>query len=114
MDFAAHATRLSAEADSRLGDLIRYAVNGENGGAFVDMRGRISANETPLGTGFGGLQRRDEMLGGWRLRIAKDLVTKPAMTDRIECAAILDGVYRPMAADPVSDGRYWLVDLQKV
>jgi hypothetical protein len=110
-DFSVHADRLSAEADERLGDLIRYAVDGVNGGEFVDMKARVFPVEPPAGW-----RGSDEAQGGWRLRIAMEKVAKPALTDRIQCDAILGtGTnYRPVSSNPMRDGRYWLIDLQKV
>ena len=110
MDFSVHADRLSAEADNRLGDLIQLAV--ESGGAYGPVRGRIfSSDDSP-----GGLDRIDESRGGWRLRIAKAVLPQPSKENRIKCDAILGAgaVYRPMAKDPINDGRYWLVDIEKV
>jgi hypothetical protein len=112
-DFSVHADRLSAEADTRLGDLIQYAIAGASGGDYVTMKARLATNEQPISPR--GFARMDEAQSGWRLRIAAALVPHPKISDRIKCAAILgDAVYRPVAADPVRDGRYWLVDLQKV
>jgi hypothetical protein len=58
----------------------------------------------------------DEAQGGFRLRVAKDKVPQPSKDDRVKCAAVLGAgaIYRPMAKEPMHDGRYWLVDLQKV
>lgn len=110
-EFSVHADRLSAEADERLGDLIRYAVDGANGGDFIDMKARIIPIEP-----VAGFQRMDEAEGLYRLRVAMAKVVQPSRDDRVQCAAILGaGVdYRPMAKNPMRDGRYWLVDLQKV
>lgn len=106
-DFAAHADRASAEADARLGDLILYARNGEN---FAEMKGRVLAAEPAMGW-----KAPDEAQGGWRLRIAKANVPLPSLNDRIQCAAILgDAEYRPVAKNPIDDGRYWIIALQKV
>lgn len=110
VDFAVHADRLSAEADNRLGDSILYAPAGATGGDYVAIKGRIEAAEPTEGW-----SARDEAQGMWRLRVAKDVVPLPSKDDRLQCAAILgDATYRPMAKDPISDGRYWLVDLQRV
>lgn len=111
MDFAAHAAALSDAADEHLGDLIEYAVAGESGAPFVPLKGRIFAVEPPTNWAA-----TDEMQGGWRLRIAKDKVPNPSKADRLRCSPILgDGtVYRPGPKNPIDDGRYWLVDLQKV
>lgn len=100
--------------DNRLGDLIQYAANGAAGGDYVDMRGRILTSEG-MPSFRGGLQRIDEVRGGWMLRVAKDLVPAPSKNDRVKCASMLgDDVYRPIGSDPIGDGRYWLVELQKV
>lgn len=111
MDFAVHAAALSAEADVRLGDLLSYAIDGQNGGSYVAMKGRITAAEPASGW-----QQGDEIRGTWRLRIAKALVPRPTIRDRIQCETILGAgrVYRPVSSNPIDDGRYWLVDLQKV
>lgn len=110
-EFADHAERLSAEADNRLGDLILYAIDGGDGGAYVSMKARVFAAEPSRGW-----NKADEMQGGWRLRVAKVLVPLPSKDDRLQCEAVLGAgtVWRPIATDPISDGRYWLVDLQKV
>jgi hypothetical protein len=112
VDFSDHADRLSAEADNRLGDLIQYAIG--TGGDFVDMRGRIFANEETITPRS--FNRMDEVQSGWRLRIAAALVPNPSKDDRLKCARIFgeDVAYRPVPAVPIRDGRYWLVDLQKV
>lgn len=111
MDFAVHAAKLSAEADNRLGDSILYGIGAAVGGDLVPMKGRIFASESA--SGFGSI---DEPAGGWRLRIAKDKVARPSLSDRLQCDAILgEGTtWRPAGKDPIDDGRYWLVDLQKV
>ncbi len=111
MDFAVHAAALSAEADNRLGDSILYGVQAAVGGEMVPMKGRIVSPETLRG--FGAI---DEAAGGWRLRIAKALVPAPSRDDRLQCDAILgEGTtWRPVSKDPIDDGRYWIVDLQKV
>lgn len=108
VDFAVHAARLSAEVDNRLGDLIQYAAGA--GAAFVEMKGRVFVADASTG-----LDPIDEAENRWRLRIAKGKVPAPSKADRIKCSTILGNVtYRPVAKDPISDGRYWLVDLQKV
>jgi hypothetical protein len=110
VDFAVHADALSAEADNRLGDLIQYAIDGEAGANFVPVKGRITAAEPAAGW-----QAQDEAQGVWRLRIAKDVVPQPSKRDRLTCAPILGAdTYRPMSKNPIDDGRYWLVDIQRV
>lgn len=111
VDFDVHADRLRAEADTRLGDSILYAVNGATGGDFVAMKARLMEAEPPAGW-----EPRDEMQGGWRLKIAKALVAKPSKADRIQCDPILGAglQYRPTAKDPVDAGRYWFVDIERV
>lgn len=111
VDFAVHADRLVAEADNRLGDLVSYAIGGASGGAYINIKARIYAAEPTKGW-----EKTDEMRGGWRLRVAKVLVPSPSKDDRLQCEAILGAgnVYRPIARDPMDDGRYWLVDLQRV
>lgn len=111
--FAVHAERASTEAMARLGDLIQYASG--VGGAFVAMQARIFSGTGDVFHQLRGLQKTDESLDVWRLRVAKELVPQPSRDDRVKCQRILgDVVYRPMAKDSITDGRYWLIDLQKV
>lgn len=113
-DFTVHADRLSAEADTRLGDLIQYAIDGASGGAYAAIKGRLVANEQPvIPRGF---ERMDEIQSQWRLRVAAEAVPTPTKNDRVKCDAMLGvgQVYRPIGADPIRDGRYWLIGLQKV
>ncbi len=111
VDFSVHADRLSAEVDNRLGDVVSYAVGGANGGAYINIKARVFAAEPTRGW-----EKGDEMRGGWRLRVAKVHVPLPSIADRIQCEPILGAgeVYRPVSKDPINDGRYWLVDLQRV
>jgi hypothetical protein len=107
VDFAGHAAVLSTEADARLGDLIQYSVDGA---AFIDVKARIYSAEPT-----NDWAKNDEIRGAWRLRIAKAVVPSPSKNDRLTCIPILgDLLYRPIAKDPIDDGRYWLVDLEKV
>lgn len=107
MDFSVHADRLDAEADNRLGDLIQYSISGA---AFVDMKARVFPVEPPQSW-----KGADEAQGGWRMRINSSLVPQPSRADRIKCARVFgDLQYRPIDKSPTRDGRYWLVDLQKV
>jgi hypothetical protein len=86
-----------------------YSTDG--GAAFTVIKGRITAAEA--NTFAAG--RLDEAQGHWQLRVSKDVVPDPNKDHRIQCAPILGAdTYRPTGRDPISDGRYWLVDLQKV
>jgi hypothetical protein len=112
-DFSVHASLLANEADDRLGDLIQYAINGALGGNYVAIKGRLVANEQPvIPRGF---ERMDEIQSQWRLRVSAANVPSPTKNDRVQCDAILGAgeTYRPVAADPIRDGRYWLVGLQR-
>lgn len=76
----------------------------------MEIRGRIRANEPPAFS-----DRQDQARQGWRLRVSKSVVPNPSMQDRLQCPAILgDDTYRPVGPKPIGDGRYWLVDIQKV
>lgn len=108
--FSDLAAQLDAEADARLGDSILYAVDGANGGAYIAIQGRIFATDPPAG-----FQKMDEARGIWRMRVAKVVVPSPNKEDRLQCVPVLgDGTWRPTNKNPVDDGRYWLVDLQRV
>ena len=92
--------------DEVLGDDVLYAKAGgpfRKIGAFV-----LWVNDTGDGD-------FDELLERPRLKVAKALVDRPARADRIRCGAKLGTTtYQPAGTAPQDQGRYWLVDLQKV
>lgn len=57
----------------------------------------------------------DELVERPQLKIAKTLVDRPMRADRLRCTAKLGiATYQPAGNTPRDQGRYWLVDLQKV
>lgn len=110
MDFAVHAARMDDVADEALGDVVLYAVDGANGAPYVEMKARILQADPAAGW-----ESQDEAKGIRRLRIARSKVENPSRDDRVQCTAKLGpDTYRPANKSPVIDGRYWLVDLQRV
>jgi hypothetical protein len=99
---------MDVEVDNRLGDLILYQRPEDP--QPVEWRAFLVFEEPAEG-----YQTRDVAKGIVRLRIRKQLFGegKPSMNDRLTSPR-LDGTYRPMAPEPTSAGRYWLVDLQTV
>lgn len=99
---------MDVEVDARLGDRIFYQRPTD--AEPLDWRAFLIFEEPAEG-----FQTRDVAKGIIRLRIRKQLFGdgQPSMNDRLTSPR-LDGTYRPMAPEPTSAGRYWLVDLQKV
>lgn len=106
MDFASLAARMDAQVDARLGDSISYRRPTDP--QPVDMKAFLIFGEP----GDGGWTGRDQAKGIVRMKISRALVPDPSKHDRIT-SPLLDGTYRPLGGDPVVEGRYWLVDLQK-
>lgn len=105
-NWAPYAALLDQTVDAEVGDTISYSVNGA---AAVPMDGFIIFEEDVFGTG--GI---DEIKPRTRLKISKALVPAPRQADRLTCVARLGaGTWRPSNNAPTTQGRYWLVDIQR-
>lgn len=106
-NWAQHATVLDQIVDAEIGDTISYSINGA---APVPMDGFIIFEDD--GFGVAGI---DELKQRTRLKISKALVPNPRQTDRFTCVARLGaGTWRPSNNAAATQGRYWLVDIQRV
>lgn len=104
--WADQAQRMDRLVDKTLGDTILYATNGTT---FVPLDGFIIFPDEQIG-GFG----IDELNSRPQLKIAKELLPAITQTHRLTCVARLGaGTWRPSNKQPASQGRYWLVDIQK-
>jgi hypothetical protein len=112
VSFAAAVARLDAEADTRLGDFLFYDVGGiqsseQVAGFFSD----------PAELQIEGLDAALDNVGRRRrLKISKKLVPNPSKTDRIRSDhPLVDGAtWRPTMWKPITNGRYWIMDLEKL
>lgn len=108
-DFATLAKAMDAKVDDRLGDSILYKRPAD--ADFLPLKAFLIFEE-PMEGGYGS---RDSAQGRVRLKVERDKVPAPSKSDRLQCPALLGAaIYRPIGNDPVTAGRYWLVDLQKV
>lgn len=113
-DFASLAEKMDAQVDARLGDSILYKRAGLDADfvphkAFLIFGEQIEGGYNPA---------RSRGTGAVCLKVARSIVPRPSMNDRVKTDPALpgpqlDGIYRPLGSDPVVDGRYWIVDLQK-
>lgn len=109
--FAAAVARLDAEADTRLGDFLFYDVAGIRSdtavsGFVIDPAElTLEATDAPL----------DQVGQRRRLKINRLLVTQPSKEDRVrsEHALLADFIWAPTAWRKITNGRYWLIDLEK-
>lgn len=102
-----YAQLMDRTVDAALNDTIHYSTNG--GTSFVDHPGFIIFPEEAVG-GFG----IDEINSRPQLKISKELVPEISGSHRFTCVGRLGaGAWRPSTKKPASQGRYWLVDIQK-
>jgi hypothetical protein len=111
-DFATHAKKLDAQADNRLGDSISYSFDG--GGSWTTFKGRIfSPDDIDEGAD---INTRTRVADRKRLRVSREFV--PSVDKgmhRLRCFDVLGaGTWRPTTSRPTIDGRYLLVDIEKV
>ncbi len=101
---------LDQTVDRHLGNTVAYALDGlnfENMQAFV-----INAAEADDVEGFAEI---DPLNKRHRLKIGKYLVSEPKKEHRLRHPLIEDGVdCRPGNWQEVENGRYWLIEPQKV
>jgi len=109
--FAAAVAKLDAEADSRLGDSLFYDAGGAQAsdpvfGFFSDPAEiALEGLDTPL----------DQVGTRRRLKIHRSIVSTPVRSDRIRSDhPLLDGqTWKPTNWRPITNGRYWLMDLEQ-
>lgn len=109
-DYASLCDRMDAQVDAHLGDRVFYKRQSDDD--FFETRAFIIF-DTPDG---GGMSYQDPRRGVVRLKILRTIVPDPSLQDRVR-ATLLDHEYRPIPADKdrfATDGRHWLIDLQKV
>jgi hypothetical protein len=105
-DYATLAAKMDAQVDNRLGDSISYKR--EEDADYLTVKAFLVFDAADSV----GYAPRDPVRQIVRLKIAKSVRT-PKMSDRIR-SPLLDGTYRPINGTPLTAGRYWLADLQKV
>lgn len=98
---------MDAVVDANLADQIRYSIRGA---PFRTLAGYVEFDNPSLS-----IDEIDELATRPRLKIAKALIDKPVQMDRIQCTARLgSATYRPVGKAPREQGRYWIIDIQKV
>jgi hypothetical protein len=105
-EWSAAAAEMDVLVDSTLADPVLYSIGGA---PFRAIDAFIKFEETA--TGFGEI---DELMDRVRLKVARNIIERPRMGDRVRCHERLgSGTWRPVNENHSEQGRYWLVDLQR-
>jgi hypothetical protein len=107
MDYAAHAARMDAGVDSRLGDSISY----DSGAGFRSIKGFVIDVEPDTDMAIAGI---DPLPQRKRIKIAIDVVPEVRQAHRIQSPLLGAGTFRPRAGRPRVEGRYNLFEVERV
>jgi hypothetical protein len=111
-DFAAAVAMLDAKADARLGDSLFYDASGLP--AADPVKGFIF---DPAEIALEGLDVAVDQVGiRRRLKISRLIVPQWTRADRIRSdhGLLIGFTWKPTNGRPITNGRYWLLDLEKV
>jgi hypothetical protein len=105
---------LDKPVDNILGDRMRYWHDGVwLGDASVSPDRRVTPGFVVFAVGPQNIDEIDETLGNRkRVKIARDLVDMPNRNDRIQHPKLGPGWFCPSGAQPETEGRYWIFDVQ--